>query len=149
MHDNATGEASFRAFLSQFEEATRRFINGDPAPWKQHVPRRDDVTLMGGWGICEKGWAGVGGRYDWAAKRFRESGAALAVEYLSSAVSGDLAYTVTIERSVVRLAGEVADAPMVLRVTHAFRHEEGAWRLVHRHADPLVNTMSPAAVLQK
>jgi len=38
---------------------------------------------------------------------------------------------------------------MVLRVTHVFRRDAGAWRLVHRHADPLVNTTAPAAVLQQ
>ena len=149
MNDDASGESRFRAFLEQFEQATRGFINGDPELWKQHASRRDDVTLMGGWGICEKGWAGVGARYDWAAARFRDSGAALAVEYLASGVSGDLAYTVGIERSVVRLADQTADALMVLRVTHVFRRDSGAWRLVHRHADPLVNTTAPAAVLRQ
>ena len=81
---------------------------------------------MGGWGICEKGWTGVGARYDWAAARFRDSGAALTVEYLASGVSGDLAYTVCIERSVVRLADQTGDALMVLRVTHVFRRNAGA-----------------------
>ena len=149
MNDDASGESSFRAFLEQFEQATRGFINGDPHLWKQHASRRDDVTLMGGWGICEKGWAGVGARYDWAAARFGDSGAALTVEYLASGVSGDLAYTVGIERSIVRLVDQAADAPMVLRVTHVFRRDARVWRLVHRHADPLVNTTAPAAVLQQ
>ena len=149
MNDDANGESSFNDFLEQFEQATRGFINGDPVRWKQLASRRDDVTLMGGWGICEKGWAGVGARYDWAAARFRDSGAPLTVDYLSSGVSGDLAYTVGIERSVVRLAGETVDAPMVLRVTHVFRRDAGEWKLVHRHADPLVNTTAPAAVLQQ
>ena len=149
MNDDANGESRFNDFLEQFEQATRGFINGDPVLWKQLASRRDDVTLMGGWGICEKGWAGVGARYDWAAARFRDSGAPLTVDYLSSGVSGDLAYTVGIERSVVRLAGETVDAPMVLRVTHVFRRDAGEWKLVHRHADPLVNTTAPAAVLQQ
>ena len=77
MNDDANGESSFKDFLEQFEQATRGFINGDPVRWKQLASRRDDVTLMGGWGICEKGWTGVGARYDWAAARFRDSGAPL------------------------------------------------------------------------
>ena len=56
------------------------------------------------------------------------------VEYVSTSVSGDLAYTVAIERSDVRLADQPARSPMVLRVTHVFRKEDGAWMLVQLHA---------------
>jgi len=145
----AANEASFRAFLTEFEQGTTRFINGDPRLWKQHASRGDDVTLMGGWGTFERGWKNVGARYDWAATRFRDGAATLKVEYVSSGVSGDLAYTVALERSVVRLADQAAPAPMILRVTHLFRREAGKWTLIHRHADPLVGTTAPAAVLQK
>jgi ketosteroid isomerase-like protein len=145
----ATGDASLRSFLPQFEEGISRFINGDSSLWKQYVSRRDDVTLMGGWGAWEKGWNEAGPRYDWAAARFRESGAKVNVEYLSSAVSGDLAYTVAIERSQARLVDQDKPAPMALRVTHLFRKEDGVWKLVHRHADPLVVKTAPATVLQK
>jgi len=48
----------------------------------------------------------------------------------------------------VRLADAPGTAPMTLRVTHAFRKEDGRWRLLHRHADPLVETTAPASVLK-
>jgi ketosteroid isomerase-like protein len=143
------GDSSLRSFLPRFEEGTNRFINGDNTLWKQNASRRDDVTIMGGWGAYEKGWAEVGPRYDWAAARFRESGAKVKVEYISSAVSGDLAYTVAIERSEALVTGQDKPAPMALRVTHVFRKEDGAWKLVHRHADPLTNKTAPSTVLQK
>ena len=38
---------------------------------------------------------------------------------------------------------------MALRVTHVFRKEDGAWKLVHRQADPLIDKTAPATVLQK
>jgi SnoaL-like domain len=44
------------------------------------------------------------------------------------------------ERSAVRLADTPAKAPMTLRVTYVFRKEDGRWTLLHRHADPLVET---------
>jgi len=143
------GDSSLRAFIPQFEEGTSRFINGDPTLWKQNASQGDDATIVGGWGAYEKGWKEVGLRYDWAAARFRESGAKVKVEYLSSGVSGDLAYTVAIERSEVRLVDQDKPAPMALRVTHIFRKENGVWKLVHRHADPLIDKTAPATVLQK
>jgi SnoaL-like protein len=145
----ADADAAFRAFLARLEHATSRFINGDTALWKQHASRRDDVTLMGGWGTYERGWTDVGARYDWAGARFGASGAVVKVEVLSSGVSGDLGYAVTLERSVVRLADRTETAPMVLRVTQIFRREAGTWMLIHRHADPLVETTTPASVLKK
>jgi ketosteroid isomerase-like protein len=152
--DGATGmgevtDPSLGRFLPLFEEALTRFVNGDPTPLKQIVSRREDATIMGAWGAHERGWDEVSLRYEWAAARFEESGTRVEVEYLSSVKSGDLAYTVAIERSEARLAGRDQPMPMTLRVTHAFRKEEGDWKLVHRHADPLVEKTAPATVLQK
>jgi ketosteroid isomerase-like protein len=144
----AHDDPGFRAFLRDVERGTTRFVNGDPGPWKALVSQRDDVTLMGGWGIVAHGWTDASARYDWAARRFVESDAAVAVEYVSTVISGDLAYTVAIERSTVRLADAPAPAPMTLRVTHAFRKEDGRWKLLHRHADPMVETTAPASVLK-
>jgi ketosteroid isomerase-like protein len=142
-------DSSFQAFLPQFEEATSRFINGDARLWKEIASRREDATLMGGWGAYEKGWNDAGNWYERAAGRFKESGAKVKVEYLASAVSGDMAYTVAIERSEVRLADQYKTAPMALRVTHLFRREDGVWKLIHRHADPLTEKTAPATVLEK
>jgi ketosteroid isomerase-like protein len=135
--------------LPRFEEGTSRFLNGDPTLWKQHASHRDDAMIMGAWGAYEKGWAEVGPRYEWAAARFKESGATVQVEYLTCAVSGELAYTVAIERSEVRLVDQDTPAAMALRVTHLFRQEEGEWKLVLRHADPLIEKTAPATVLQR
>lgn len=145
----AAGDSSLQSFLPAFEEGTSGFINGDMRLWKQNLSQRDDVTLMGGWGGYEKGWNDANAWYERAAARFRESGARVKVEYLSSGSSGDLAYTVTIERSEVRLVDQEKPAPMALRVTHLFRKEGGEWKLVHRHADPLISKTAPATVLQK
>jgi ketosteroid isomerase-like protein len=145
----AADDTSLQAFLPQFEEGTTRFLNGDPTLWKHHASRRDDAMIMGAWGAYEKGWDEVGPRYDWAAARFNESGAKVKVEYLASAVSGDLAYTVAIERSEVRLVDQDKPVPMALRITHIFRKEDGEWKLVLRHADPLMGKTAPTTVLQK
>jgi ketosteroid isomerase-like protein len=142
-------DKSFHQFLPQFEEGTTRFINGDPALWIEHVSQNDDATIMGGWGAYEQGWDEVGPRYDWAAARFMESGVKMEVEYLASGVSDELAYTVAIERSEALIVGQDQPAPLALRVTHLFRMEDGEWKLIHRHADPLMEKTAPDAVLQR
>ena len=142
-------EASFRQFLVQFEEGTTRFINGDVTTWKENASQGEDATIMGAWGAYEQGWAEVNSRYDWAAARFRKSATKVNVEYLASGVSGELAYTIANERSEALVVGQDQAVPMALRVTHIFRMEEGSWKLIHRHADPLMQKTAPDAVLQK
>ncbi len=97
----------------------------------------------------KKGWNEVGPRYDWAASQYKESGARKQIEYLNTAVSGDLAFTVAIERDDVRMGNQEKPAPRALRVTQIFIRQEGAWKLLHRHADPLLEKKAPSAASQK
>jgi hypothetical protein len=145
----AESDPSFKAFLPSFEEGITRFINGDPSLWKQNASQRDDAMIMGAWGAYEKGWKEVDARYDWAAARFKDSGANVAFEYLSCGATENFAYIVAIERSKVLLVDQEKPIAMALRTNHIFRKEGGAWKLVLRHADPLIAKTAPAAVLQR
>jgi ketosteroid isomerase-like protein len=143
------GDSSL-TFLRQWEEAQSHFINGDPTMWKQNASHRDDATVLGAFGGYEKGWNEVGPRYDWASSQFKGSGAKIKVEYLNMSLSGDLAFTVAIERQEeVRLGDQAKPAPRALRVTQIFRKEGGTWKLLHRHADPLVEKKAPSTVPTK
>jgi ketosteroid isomerase-like protein len=53
-----------------------------------------------------------------------------------------MAYSVEIERSQARVGNSGEVRPLALRVTTIFRLESGDWKLVHRHADPLVERVS-------
>jgi len=140
----AAGESSFRVFLPQWEAAQTRFINGDPTLWKQNASHGDYATVFGAFGGYEKGWKEVGPRYDWASSQFKESGATQKIEYISIEVSGDLAFTVGIERQLAQLAGEDKLSSRALRVTQVFQREGGVWRLLHRHADALTQRQPPS-----
>ena len=144
-------DSSFRAFLPEWEKAQSRFINGDPTLWKRHASRRDDVTILGGFGgYGEKGWDAVGARYDWASSQYKGGGTTMKVEYLSIVVRGDLAFTVGIERQEgARVGGQQDPGRRALRATQIFRSEDGAWKLMHRHADPLIEKQMPSAESKK
>jgi len=57
--------------------------------------------------------------------------------YVAAEVDGDVAYTVAIERGMLRLTDGAALAPLTLRVTHVFRRERGEWLLVDRRTEPV------------
>ena len=149
--DTTSADSSFRAFLPEWETAQSRFINGDPTLWKQHASHRDDVTILGGFGgNGEKGWDAVGARYNWASSQYKSGGATVKVEYLSIVVNGDLAFTVGIERQEeARVGDQQNPARRALRATQIFRREDGAWKLLHRHADPLIEKQVPSAAPKK
>ena len=72
------------------------------------------------------------------------------LEIVETYASGDLAVLVAVEHQ----HGAVGDLPAQdwsLRVTLVFRREGTAWRLAHRHADPLVRpiTFSQLAALAR
>jgi hypothetical protein len=146
VHSAANTDSGFQAFLTRWAEAQSSFINGDPTLWKQNAWHGDEATIFGAFGGHEKSWNEVGPRYNWASSQFKESGAKIRVEYLNTGVSGNLAFTVAIEhQGNVRLGNQDKPAPRALRVTQIFRKEGGAWKLLHRHADPLVEKKAPSA----
>jgi hypothetical protein len=46
-------------------------------------------------------------------------------------------------RGEARIVGRAEPLRLDFRVTMVFRREDGAWRLAHRHADPLVEKQKP------
>jgi ketosteroid isomerase-like protein len=143
-------DADFQAFLVLWDEAQSRFINGDPTLWKQNTYHGDEATIFGAFGGHEKGWSEVSPRYDWAASQFKKSDAKKKIDYLNSGVSGDLAFTVAIEHQEnVRLGNQSKPASQALRATQIFRKEGGTWKLLHRHADPLVEKKTPSPSSKK
>ena len=124
------------AFIQALQQETARqaaMLNGDPGPLINHWADRDDITVFGGWGRTEKGHKPVTDAMRWAGSRFTGADA-VDLEHLVIASSGDLAYTAGFERSHVSVDGGPR-RDMTLRVTHIYRRIDGAWKLVHRHAD--------------
>jgi len=139
-----------RKALDDYHRAKKEFVRGNPQPFKDICSHATDVTIVGGWGGIEKRWsAQVEQRYDWASARFATNDDQRQIQNISTVVTRDMAYTVSIERTKIRLAGAQEVRPMALRATSIFRREDGKWKLVHRHADPLVEVQPAASIVQK
>ena len=149
------GDEEFQRAVEAVYATLAAFGAGDAAPFAALWSRADDVTIFGAFGAYERGWAAVGPRLDWAALAASRSARRLAAdspttryEPLAAGSSGDLGYAVGLERTEgQRLAGKDAVSAGVLRVTHLFRREGGAWRIIHRHADRLTAKTAPEALL--
>jgi ketosteroid isomerase-like protein len=136
----------FERFLQRYEAANSAFVNGEPSPWLSITAEKDPASIFGGFGgPGEAGVAKVRQRYLLAASAFRPSGAQVDFEYLVKDVRGRLAYTVALERANVLYAGQSARQQQVLRATMIFRFEKGAWKIVHRHADTMVDLQLPTS----
>jgi SnoaL-like domain len=134
----------FERFLQRYEAANTAFVNGDPSPWLSIVAEKDPQSIFGGFGgLGETGAAEVHQRYLLAATAFRPSGAQVDFDYLVKYVRGRLAYTVAIERANVLYAGQTEPQPQILRSTMIFRFDKGAWKIVHRHADTMIDLQLP------
>lgn len=126
--------------IAKYRSAQKEFLKGNPQPFKDICSHADDATIMGGFGGYEKGWnAQVEKRYDWASAQFAAEAVEQQVENIALVVTPELAYSVDIERTKVRPANAQEFRSMALRVTSIFRLEDGDWKLLHRHADPLVD----------
>ncbi len=139
--------SSIRQAFEQMAAATQQFYSGDPGPFKALWSQGDDVTIFGGWGAYERGWEQVKKRLEWAASRYR--GGNGTVEALGMGESGDLGYIIYLEKGQVQVEGSDGFRPMVLRVTHIYRREAAAWKIMHRHADAVAQKVEATAVLQQ
>lgn len=141
------GDDTIDEAIARVQAAIGEFVEGRPGAWLDVCSHRADATLFGGWGGHERGWDELDPRYRWAAARF--TGGEVAFTELSRFVSAGLAATVHHERMRARLAGSNGRASIVLRVTHIYRQEETGWKLVHRHADPLIEILPPQSVVER
>jgi ketosteroid isomerase-like protein len=140
-------DADLREMLDRTVAALGRLVNGEAEPYLALWSHADDVTVMGGFGAYATGLDRVRQNTLFAAARFR-GGELSAIEELAAGASGDLAYAVWIERGEVLVEGRDQPAPLAVRVTHVLRREQGAWKIIHRHGDPITEIRDAQAVLQ-
>ncbi len=132
----------FESFMERREEAARAYVRGDALPLDAITARHAPASFFGPMGGRVEGADEVSSRYRRDAGLFSPEGTTY-FEVLHSASGEDVAYWTGIQRAAVRIGDSTEAMPMDLRVTEVFRREDGAWKLVHRHADTLVSPPTP------
>ena len=133
--------------LEEYHRATHEITKGNPEAYKPLFSHRDEVILANPFGPPARGWSNVSATLDRASQRFRD-GELVGFENLTTVITPELAYIVEIESFRVRVDGADEMSPVAVRVTTIFRREDGAWKIVLRHADPTVAPRPPGSVLQ-
>src|ERR671910_3598143 len=138
----------FDEVLQRFKLAANELLKGNPLPLQNVFSHRDDVSLANPFGPPAHGWDEVAATMERAASNLKEGGM-VAFEEVVKYVTPELAYTMWLEHQKAQLGGRGDVTPFTLRVTMIYRPEEGTWKVVHRHADPITSTRPPESVIQE
>jgi ketosteroid isomerase-like protein len=115
---------------------------------KELTSHRDDVTLANPLGPPAHGWDEVAAATERTASNFRD-GENIGFEVIERYVTPKLAYVVRIERAKAKVGGREDITPITLRATMIFRPEDGEWKMVHRHADPITTARPAKSAMQE
>jgi ketosteroid isomerase-like protein len=139
--------STFAEAVEQHHRALDAFMTRDTEPFKALFTRRDDATLANPFGGIARGWREIPTRLDAAAANYAE-GEVVSIETIATAATSDLGYTVEIERLRAKVAERGTVDLVALRTTSVLRREGNEWRLVHRHADPLVELQAAESIVR-
>jgi ketosteroid isomerase-like protein len=120
-------------------EANSALMRGDIDGYLALIKHAEDYTLMAPFGGAPTRGFDTSSERLAALARFFKAGET-DLELLQTYASGDIVVLVIIERQRAEVGG-LPEQDWSLRVTLVYRREGSDWRLVHRHADPLVRNI--------
>jgi ketosteroid isomerase-like protein len=128
------------ALVQRSADSNAALMRGDIATYSALVSLTDDFTLMSPFGGTPSRGTDYTPDRMAATGRFFRNGTH-AQELVQAWAAEGMVVLAVIERSHVEVGGLPAQ-DWALRVTLVYRRDDGEWRLVHRHADPLVAGIS-------
>jgi ketosteroid isomerase-like protein len=134
--------------IEQYHLAAAEFIRGNPEPYKMVFPHREDVTLANPLSPPVRGWERVAEHLERTAARLRD-GELVDSETVAKCVTPELAYVVSLVREKAKVGGSNGITPIALRTTMILRPEEGTWKVVHLHGDPITTPQPAESVIQE
>jgi ketosteroid isomerase-like protein len=134
--------------IERFNLAQGEFLKGNSEPLNNLFSHKEDVTLNNPLSPPAHGWEQVAATMERAASQFRD-GQIVAFETIEKHATAEFAYFVRVERATAKVGGSDDIVPITLRVTMVFRPEDGTWKIVHRHADPITAPQPAESVIQE
>ena len=135
--------------IERYFRAQGEFLRGNPKPVKDLFSHREDVTIANPYGPPVRGWDEVAKSIEHAAS-LRRDGTFVSWQIVAKYVTAELAYVVQIERARAKIGAREEISPLAVRATMNFRPEEdGEWKIVHRHADPITTPQPAESVIQE
>jgi ketosteroid isomerase-like protein len=132
--------------IEQNHRALDQFVKGNPEPLKELFSHRDHVSLANPFGLPVRGWKQVAETMERAASHYKD-GEVISFDPVMRYETPGLAYTVEVERYKAKVGGGNDVVPVAVRVTTIFRPEDGTWKIVHRHADPITSARPAESVV--
>jgi ketosteroid isomerase-like protein len=134
--------------IEQYYRAQREFLRGNPETVKDLFSHTEDVTLANPYGPPVRGWEKVSNTIEHAAS-LRSDGTFVEWQIVAKYVTTELAYVVQIERAEAKIGAREDITPLAVRSTMIFRPEDGEWKIVHRHSDPIITPQPAESVIQE
>ena len=134
--------------IEQYHLALGEIVKGDSEPLKMMHSHTEEVALANPFGPPVRGWEQAAATMERAASNYRD-GEIVGFENVVKHLTPELAYIVEVERFKAKVGGKEDITPLALRVTSIFRPEEGTWKVVHRHADPITTAQPAESVIQR
>lgn len=134
--------SNFDMAIEQYHMAMDGIFTGNPTGMQKVFSDQEDISLSNLFGPTVLGRQSVVDAIARAAANFRD-GEPAHYDTLVKVVTAELAYIVEVERGRARMGINGEFRSLTFRVTTIFRPEDGAWRVIHRHADP-ITTPRPA-----
>ena len=134
--------------IEQFDLAQGEIAKGNAEPALKLFSHQEYVTLNNPFSPPAHGWEQVVAAAERAASQFRD-GEMVGFEIIEKQVTPEFAYVVRVERAKAKVGGSEDIVPIALRVTMIFRPEDGEWKIVHRHADPITTAQPAESLIQE
>ena len=128
-------EKAVKKAVDGFYSALNTLFTGDAGAMKEVWSHADDVTYMGPTGKFDVGWKKV--LANWDRQAAMKLGGKVEPADMRITIGKNLAVTHNYEKGVNTNANSGKPRKVSIRATNLFRKENGQWKMIGHHVDPL------------